>query len=173
MYTSHPTAAISSSSVPAARIKASKLSAGKQRVSFKKRCNVILIPCRQEYLDYDISLWNDPERYGVAKNEVFNDISMLMDQQPNLNFREVVTLLFQPENICVASKRNIGSALQLQSPLSDTVFKCRKLDNSPKSVSDAYDTFFIGDDHRDSECDSNSNIESFQLTYGDTDRSTF
>lgn len=171
MYTSHPTAAISSS-VPVARIKASEFSAGK-KVSFTKRCNVILIPSRQEYLDYDISLWNDPERYEVAKSEVFNDISMLMDQHPNLNFREVVTLLFQPENLCVTCKSNIRSALQLQSPLSDTVFKCQKLDNSPKSVSDAYDTFFIGDDHRDSESDSNSNMDSFQLTDSDTDRSTF
>jgi len=155
-------------------MKASVFRAGKQNVSFKARCNVILIPSRQEYLDYDISLWNDPELYEAAKNEVFNDISSMLDEQPNMNFREAVTQLFQPENMYCTSKSNDGSALQLQNLPLVPVYGSAKLHDSPKSVSDVHDIFFIGEDRLDSS-DSSSceNMSSLQLSDSDTDRSTF
>jgi len=72
---------------------------GKANIKFNSCIRVILIPSKEEYASAGLStlLWYKEEDYAEFKASAFAEFSEVMTRD-NLNRREALTLLYQPES---------------------------------------------------------------------------
>lgn len=72
----------------------------KKRVQFAEKCSVVLIPCRREYMEAGIGLWNHPDDQEDAKAETMEEIRCLIDYNPMLTTSMALKYLYQPKYEC-------------------------------------------------------------------------
>ncbi len=65
-------------------------------VRYKKTCDVILIPSKEEYVEFGIQLWYKPKDFKIAKAEAKEELRELLEYLPQLSFSSALTLLYQP-----------------------------------------------------------------------------
>ena len=65
-------------------------------VRYKKTCDVILIPSKEEYVEFGIQLWYKPKDFKIAKAEAKEELRELLEYLPHLSFSSALTLLYQP-----------------------------------------------------------------------------
>ena len=69
---------------------------GANHVRYKKTCDVILIPSKEEYVEFGIQLWYKPKDFKIAKAEAKEELRELLEYLPQLSFSSALTLLYQP-----------------------------------------------------------------------------
>jgi hypothetical protein len=66
------------------------------KIKFAPSCNVILIPCRQEYIDAKIDLWYKNQDRDAAEKVRTEEVTTLLRDHPNASIQTAMTYLYQP-----------------------------------------------------------------------------
>ena len=83
-----------------------------RHVRYKETCDVILIPSKEEYVEFGIQLWYKNRDFEVAMAEAKKELRVLLESLPLLSFSSALTLLYQPSApstihaTCSTMKRN-------------------------------------------------------------------
>jgi hypothetical protein len=88
-----------------------------RRVHFNDSAHVVLIPCRQEYVDAGIDLWYNRNDQLYAQRELHEEIADMKINHPKLSFRMILDYLFHLHPNLLSSPPHVSEKKTELSPV--------------------------------------------------------